>query len=61
MPTYKTLNFVFFLKLDKMTIMLAVLFQMDIDIQCPLVWDLSQFKFYIEHIIYVQWHALLNC
>lgn len=54
MPTYKTLHFVFFLKLDRMTIMFYVLFQMNIDIQCPLVWDLSQFKFYIEHIIYVQ-------
>lgn len=54
MLTYKTLNFVSFLKLDKMTIMFSVLFQMNIDIQCPLVWDLTQFKFYIEHIIYVQ-------
>lgn len=54
MPTYKTLNFVFFLKLDKITIMLSLLFQMNTDIQCPFVWDLTQFKFYIERIIYVQ-------
>lgn len=50
----ETLKFVFFLKLDKMTIMLSLLFQMNIDIQCPLVWDLTQFKFYIKRIIYVQ-------
>lgn len=61
MPTYKTLTVGFFLKLDKMAIMLPLLFQTNVDIQRPLVWDLTQFKFYIERVIYVQWHALLNC
>ena len=54
MPTYKTLTVGFFLKLDKMAIMLPLLFQTNVDIQCPLVWDLTQFKFYIERVIYVQ-------
>lgn len=54
MPTYKTLTVGFFLKLDKMAIMLPLLFQTNVDIQRPLVWDLTQFKFYIERVIYVQ-------